>query len=246
MKITKNLWNIFQRQKIVSRIRGILCIKEPLILPSNGMLSIERIRKRIDEMVAENMKENLLKDNIYTYREPINFSEGGLMLVYNSDDEIGKNREKEVRIRNLIAATATFAFLFSTVIEPMPPIAIFLVYVFLNSLRYARKYLRWMQHSDVAHSMLIDSKLHVYLTLPFDHNTRRIVPIYDMVKRPLKDMNDSMKYICVGVAGTNYLFEIAAITDLTLFNTIIDPQVFAITLGDEENQNLNAREEESP
>ena len=103
-----------------------------------------------------------------------------------------------------------------------------------------------MHYTDVAHSMYIDSQLHnVYLTLHFDHKAPRIVPIYQIVKWPLQDMNDSIKYISVGVDGTRYLFEIAAITDLTLFNTIIDPQVFAIT-GDEGNQNLNTREEESP
>ena len=89
--ITKNLWNIFQRQKTVSRIRGILCIKEPLIIPSKRMLSTKRIKKRINESTGvEKTKENFLKENIYTYREPINFSEDGLKLVYSSDYEIGK------------------------------------------------------------------------------------------------------------------------------------------------------------
>ena len=80
--ITKNLWNILQKQKTVSRIRGILCIKEPLITPSKRMLSTGRITERINESTGvEKMKENLLKDNIYTYRETINFSDDGLMLM---------------------------------------------------------------------------------------------------------------------------------------------------------------------
>ena len=149
--------------------------------------------------------------------------------------------------RIFICTTATLAFLFLTVIQPNWAISIILMYVFWNSLRYSRKFLSRIEYSDVAHSMLIDSQLHnVYLTLPFDHNAPRIVPIYDIIKQPLKDMNDALKYICVGVDGKSYLFEIAGIIDLTLFNTIIDPQVFAITLGDEGNQNLNTREEECP
>ena len=214
------------------------------------MLSTERIRERINESTGvEKMKENFLKENIYTYRKPINLSENGLMLVYNSDDEIGKNRERLDDISNLIAITVGFVFVFY-VVGPQPNfvmISIFLLYVIVKSFRYSRAFLPWMEYSDVAHSMLIDSQLHnVYLTLPFDHNSPRIVPIYQIVKQPLKVMNDALKYICVGVDGKSYLFERAGIADLTLFNTIIDPQVFAITLGDEGNQNLNTREEECP
>ena len=214
------------------------------------MLSTERIRERINESTGvEKMKENFLKENIYTYRKPINFSENGMMLVYNSDDVIGKNRKTEDDINCLIYITTCIAFYCYCVVSPEPRsvMIILFTYVYISSLRYSLAFLRWMDYSDVAHSMLIDSQLHnVYLTLPFDHNAPRIVPIHQIVKQPLKDMNDALKYICVGVDDKSYLFETAGIADLTLFNTIIDPQVFAITLGDEGNQNLNSREEERP
>ena len=143
----------------------------------------------------------------------------------------------------LISLTSPLASIYY-VLQSNYVISLSLIFVSFISARYSGVFLGSMQYTNVAHSIQIDSELHnVYLTLPFDPNAPRIVPIYQIVKQPLKDMNDALKYICVGVDGKSYLFQIA---DLTLFNTIIDPQVFAITLGDEGNQNLNTREEESP